>query len=86
MKNIAIFASGEGTNAQNIIDYFNDSSTIKVKVVVSNNPHANVLNRAKKEGVPTMLINREDFYKSNKVIEQLQKLKTDWIILADFYG
>jgi len=84
MKNIAIFASGEGTNAQNIIDYFNDSSTIKVKVVVSNNPHANVLNRAKKEGVPTMLINREDFYKSNKVIEQLQKLKTDWIILAGF--
>jgi phosphoribosylglycinamide formyltransferase-1 len=84
MKNIAIFASGEGTNAQNIIDYFNDSSIIKVKVVVSNNPNANVLNRAKKEGVPTMLINREDFYKSNKVIEQLQEIKTDWIILAGF--
>ncbi len=84
MKNIAIFASGEGTNAQNIIDYFKNSTTIKIKVVVSNNPQANVLNRAKKEGIPTLLINRDAFYKSNKVIEQLQELKTDWIILAGF--
>jgi len=84
MKNIAIFASGEGTNAQNIIDYFKFSDTIKVKVVVSNNPHANVLNRAKKEGVPTILINRESFYNSNKLIEQLKELKIDAIILAGF--
>lgn len=84
MKNIAIFASGEGTNAQNIIDYFKFSDTIRVKVVVSNNPQANVLNRAKKEGVPTILINRESFYNNNKVIEQLKEFKIDTIILAGF--
>lgn len=84
MKNIAILASGEGSNAQNIIDYFKFSDTIKVKVIVSNNPQANVLNRAKKEGVPTICINRESFYNSNNLIEQLKKLEIDWIILAGF--
>jgi len=84
MKNIAIFASGEGTNAQNIIDYFKFSDKIKVKVIVSNNPRANVLNRAKKEGIPAMLINRESFYNSNSAIEQLRELQIDAIILAGF--
>jgi phosphoribosylglycinamide formyltransferase 1 len=84
MKNIAIFASGEGTNAQNIIDYFKFSDKIKVKVIVSNNPHANVLNRAKKEGIPAMLINRESFYNNNNAVEQLRELQIDAIILAGF--
>ena len=84
MKNIAIFASGEGTNAQNIIDYFKFSDKIKVKVIVSNNPQANVLNRAKKEGIPAMLINRDSFYNSNNAVEQLRELQIDAIILAGF--
>jgi phosphoribosylglycinamide formyltransferase-1 len=84
MKNIAIFASGEGTNAQNIIDYFKYSDKIKIQLVVSNNSKANVLNRAKKEKVPTLLINRDTFYNSTYVIEQLQEYKVDWIILAGF--
>ncbi|HET6227806.1 MAG TPA: formyltransferase family protein, partial [Bacteroidia bacterium] len=64
MKHIAIFASGEGTNAQNIIDYFKHSDKVKVALVVSNKSTANVMNRAKKEGVPTLLISRADFYES----------------------
>jgi phosphoribosylglycinamide formyltransferase-1 len=83
-KNIAIFASGEGTNAQRIIDYFKSSTTVKVVLVVSNKSTANVLNRAKKEGVPTLLIDRAAFYESNTVIEKLRSINVDLIVLAGF--
>jgi len=83
-KNIAIFASGEGTNAQNIFDYFKDKKTIKVALVVSNKSTANVLNRAKTSTIPTLTINKEDFYETNKTIEQLTNYAIDVIILAGF--
>ena len=84
MKNIAIFASGEGTNAQNIIDHFKESTVVKVVLVVSNKPTANVLNRAKKAGVDTLIIERTSFYESNMVIDQLKSAKVDLIVLAGF--
>jgi phosphoribosylglycinamide formyltransferase-1 len=84
MKNIAIFASGEGTNAQNIINYFKTSSKVNVKLVLANKAKANVLNRAKKENIPTFLINKEELYNSNIVIEQLTQSKVDLIVLAGF--
>lgn len=84
MKNIAIFASGEGTNAQNIIDYFKTSPTIKVVLVVSNKPSANVLKRAQQEGVPTLILDREKFYESKQVVEQLNLAHIDLIVLAGF--
>ena len=84
MKNIAIFASGEGTNAQKIINYFSRSESIRVALVVSNKPNANVLNRAKDAGVPTLLIDRQTFYNSNQTIEQLNLAKIDFIVLAGF--
>ena len=83
-KKIAIFASGEGTNAQCIIDYFKKSSVIKVALVVSNKPDANVLNRAKNEHIPTLIINRVDFYENTTTIQQLQHLTIDLIVLAGF--
>lgn len=84
MKNIAIFASGEGTNAQNIIDYFKSSDKVKVALVVSNKPTANVLNRAKNSGIPTLLINRHSFFESTETIDQLKALNIDLIVLAGF--
>ena len=84
MKNIAIFASGEGTNAQNIIDYFKLSKKIKVALIVSNKETANVLNRAKKSGIDTLIINRNSFYESDKIIEQLEAINIDLIVLAGF--
>lgn len=84
MKNIAIFASGEGTNAQNIIDYFKSSGKIKVALIVSNKPIANVLNRAKNSGIPTLVIDRNSFYESDKTIEQLKAAKIDLVVLAGF--
>lgn len=84
MKNIAIFASGEGTNAQNIIEYFKNSKTINVALIVSNKSTANVLSRAKQANIPSLLINRVDFYENNKTIEQLRQFNIDFIILAGF--
>jgi len=83
-KNIAIFASGEGTNAQSIIDYFKQSTLADVKLIVSNNPKANVLNRAKQFGVDTFIINRNSFYESDYVIKKLKNNNIDLIVLAGF--
>ena len=84
MKNIAIFASGEGTNAQNIIDYFKLSDKVKVKLVVSNKPSANVLKRAKNAGIDTLIIDRNMFYETDKTIEALKTANIDLIVLAGF--
>ncbi len=81
---MAIFASGEGTNAQNIIDHFKSSTKYKVALVISNKPKANVLNRAKRERIPTLIIDREIFYSSNKIIEELRQANIDLVILAGF--
>jgi phosphoribosylglycinamide formyltransferase-1 len=84
IKKIAIFASGEGTNAQNIIDYFKDSLTIKIALVVCNKSTANVLNRAKNEGIPTLLIDRTSFYETTQTINCLKTAGIDLIVLAGF--
>lgn len=83
-KNIAIFASGEGTNAQNIIDHFRSSPHVRIALIVSNRPDAKVLERAKKENIPALLLDRSGFYENTKVIEQLKTANIDLIVLAGF--
>jgi len=83
-KNIAIFASGEGTNAQRIIDHFQHSDSARVALVVSNKADANVLNRAAKAGIPTYVTNRSGFYEGTETIERLKAANTDLIVLAGF--
>jgi phosphoribosylglycinamide formyltransferase-1 len=83
-KNIAIFASGEGTNAQRIIDYFKNSAVVNVALVISNKADANVLNRAAKEGIPTYVTDRAGFYEGTVTIERLQDANIDLIVLAGF--
>ena len=61
MKNVAIFASGSGTNAENIVRYFSKSETIKVAVVLSNNRNVGVHARVNKLGVPSFVFSREEF-------------------------
>lgn len=84
MKNIAIFASGEGTNAQNIINYFKDSQEVKVELVLSNNAKANVLKRASDAGIKTIVINKESFYENLTTINILKSKAIDFIVLAGF--
>ena len=84
MKNIAIFASGSGTNAENIIRYFSTKESAKVTVVLSNNRNAFVLKRAESLNVKSVFFDRDDFYRSEKVVDILSAEKTDFIVLAGF--
>ncbi len=84
IKNIAIFASGEGTNAQTIIDFFKSSKSIKIALVVSNKSMANVLNRAKNNQIPTLVIDKHSFCETNEVIAVLKNANIDLIVLAGF--
>ena len=81
---IAIFASGTGSNAQKIIDYFRDSSSIKVALVVCNKTGAGVLEIAGKENIPSILIEKEKFFRGDGYIRELREKKIDLIVLAGF--
>ncbi len=84
MKNIAIFASGTGTNAENIIKYFSRRETGRVALVLSNNPDAYVLVRAARLNIPSITFNRKDFYEKGRVLNALRLYKIDFIVLAGF--
>ena len=80
---IAIFASGSGTNAEAIMKYFKDHSLIKIELVLTNNPNALVLERAKKFNVPAKVFNREQFA-SDEVVRWLREYGVTHIVLAGF--
>ncbi len=84
MKRIAIFASGSGTNAQNIIEYFKNSRDVTVDSLWSNNEEAYALIRAEKLGVETFTFDRDELYHSIDVLEELSDRKIDMIVLAGF--
>lgn len=84
MNNIAIFASGTGTNAENLIKYFSTSNSAKVTLVLSNKPEAFVLKRAAALGVKTFFFDRVDLYEKETVISCLADNKIDFIVLAGF--
>lgn len=83
MKNIVIFASGSGTNAENIILYFKNTNKASVSALFSNNPNALVNERAKKLDIPTVVFSREDL-KSELILQKLNDFKPDLIVLAGF--
>ena len=83
MKRVAIFASGEGTNAQHIIDYF-INSRVAIALVVCNNPNANVVKRAEQNKIPFVLINKEGFYGNDVLLKKLIFEKIDLIVCAGF--
>lgn len=84
MKNIAIFASGSGSNAQAITEYFRNKGLDVVKLILSNKPDAYVLERAKQLNIPFVIFNRETFYKSLEIAEVLENHNIDFIVLAGF--
>ena len=83
MKRIAIFASGSGSNAENIIHYFNTTKTATVVKVYCNNKNAKVFDRCKKLKIEAVLFSKDDFFKSDVVLNKL-KTEADYIILAGF--
>lgn len=84
MKRIAIFASGSGSNAQRIIEYFSKSKEIFVDSLWSNNENAYALIRAEKLGIETFTFDKEELYYSNDVLDRLYDRRIDIIVLAGF--
>lgn len=83
-KRIAIFASGNGTNALNLVRYFELHRTIKVEAVFVNNPNAGVITKMKEVNIPIFLFNKEMFYEKAVVLDELKNKQIDFIVLAGF--
>ncbi len=83
MHSLIIFASGAGTNAAAIIAYFQQSGKAKVSLIVSNKADAGVLQIAKREEIPFLIINKQTLHET-MLIEQLSDIKPSLIVLAGF--
>lgn len=83
MKNIVLLASGSGTNAENIVEYFQDSDIARVVAIYTNNPKAGVVDKARKLAVPCHVINYEDM-ENGTFLEKLKAKSTSIIALAGF--
>jgi phosphoribosylglycinamide formyltransferase-1 len=81
---IAIFASGGGSNAEKIIQYFEHHPTIQIALVISNNKNAGVLGIADRYKVPSQVIHRKDMYESDHLLTLLKNYKIDLLVLAGF--
>lgn len=83
MKKILLFASGSGTNVENIIRYFQDQNTAEIAAVFCNNPNAKVLERSKSLNVATYVFSKEALH-SGVVLDKIKSYEPDLIVLAGF--
>ncbi len=81
---LAVLASGNGTNAEEIFKYFKDHSSFSVQGLLTNNPKAHVIKRATRNNIPCRIFNREEFTNGGKILRTLQQWNIDAIILAGF--
>lgn len=84
MIKVAIFASGSGSNAENISKYFEDNKDIRIELIVSNKPDAFVHQRARLLGIPSVTFSKSDFDSGEKVLDVLREKQVDFIVLAGF--
>jgi len=84
MTRLAIFASGSGSNAENLIRHFAGSPDIQVALVLSNRATAFVLERAQRLDIPTVVFNKEEFYNTDKVLSILREYEIGHVVLAGF--
>jgi phosphoribosylglycinamide formyltransferase-1 len=84
VKNIAILASGAGSNAQKILEHFSDRMDIAVRLIVSNKQEAGVLNIAKVASIDTFIVTRDSFFATTDLLVELDKRNIDFIVLAGF--
>ena len=89
MKQLAIFASGSGSNAEQIAAYFATRPDVALTLILSNNPTAGVIDRARRgfghgQHTPVLLFDRATFYQTNRISELLQRQEIDLIVLAGF--
>jgi len=84
MHKLALFASGSGTNAENIIQKFRNEPQIKVSCICTNRADAFVTERARQHDIPYLIFSRYDFYRRTTVTDYLENMGINWIILAGF--
>ncbi|MCX6304535.1 MAG: phosphoribosylglycinamide formyltransferase [Bacteroidetes bacterium] len=84
MPRLALFASGNGSNAQRITEYFAGHPAISVNLILCNKPGAYVLHRAKTLGIPTCVFDRHSFYETGEIPDLLKKYRIDYLVLAGF--
>ena len=84
MRNIAIMASGSGSNAEKIIRFFRTDPEINIRLVLSNNRDAYVLERAGKFEIESIVFSRKQFYETLEIVDLLRSRQIDFIVLAGF--
>ena len=84
MTRIAIFASGSGSNAENIANYFSDCPTVDICLFLTNNSNAFVLERAKKLDIKSLVFDKDQFLKTDEILQFLQENNINLIVLAGF--
>ena len=84
MKKIAIFASGSGSNAENIAHFFNGNEEVEISLIVCNKPDAFVLERAKKLGIPAKIIRGAEMSDEATVMSLMSEYQIDFIVLAGY--
>jgi len=84
MKSIVLFASGSGSNVENIVQYFHTDPEVTVSCVLSNNREAKVFERCNRLNVSALFFNKHSFYKSDCVLDVIKSLNPDLIVLAGF--
>jgi phosphoribosylglycinamide formyltransferase-1 len=83
MRKLVLFASGNGSNVENIIQYFKNKPNVLIAAVFTNNPNAKVIDRAKNHKVPTIVFNKQEL-NGNDVLQKISKIQPDLIVLAGF--
>ena len=84
MINLAVFASGEGTNCENIIRYFKGSDKVHVALVVANKAGIPALEKAERLGVPTRVLSKADLNREDVALPLMKEYSIDFIVLAGF--
>lgn len=84
MRKLAIFISGSGSNAENIIQHFSTNKDIEVSMILSNRADAYGLERAKKHKIPSFVFSNKEFSEGEKILQLLNKNAIDFVVLAGF--
>ena len=84
MKNVVVFASGSGTNTENLLSYYTNHSKISICAVFTNNKNAGVVQIANKHNIPCLFLTRDAFYNSEIILSQLFVFQPSLIVLAGF--
>ena len=83
VKRIIFFASGSGTNVENIIKYFHGNKAVEITLILTNNPNAGVVRRAEKLMKPLMLFSKRELL-DQSLLRKIITINPDLIILAGF--